>query len=137
MSYRIFSVGQATKTRSSPQFSGFTTTGRGTISILWAIGATGFFGINPFSMAGSPTDATWATEPGRVPFPAAPWSIADGPSADAAGALACAPALLGTLAPGMPKDGARPGDATLAFALKEPAGLRTGAGVRTTGSWVG
>ncbi len=44
MSYRIFSVGQAIKTLSSPQFSGFTE-GRGMISILdagWRYGLLGY-----------------------------------------------------------------------------------------------
>jgi hypothetical protein len=134
VSYRIFSVGQAIKTLSSLQFSSFTA-GRGTISILGETGATGIFGItNPFSIAGSPTEATLATEPDGVSFAVRPWSIADGARADAAGALGCGPALLGTPAPGMPKNAARPRGATLAPALEEAAGLRTGAGVRPRGS---
>ena len=109
MSYRIFTVGQAIKTLSSPQFSSFTA-GRGTISILGETGATGICGItNPFSIAGSPTEATFATEPDRVPFAVRPWSIAGGARADAAGALGRVPALLGTPAPGMPRDAARLG----------------------------
>jgi hypothetical protein len=85
-------------------------------------------------MAGSPTEATLATEPDRVPFAVRPRSIAGGARADAAGALECGPALLGTPAPGMPKDAAGPGGATLALALEEAAGLRTGAGVPPRGS---
>jgi hypothetical protein len=94
VSYRIFSVGQAIKTLSSPQFSTFTA-GRGTISILTPAGATGFLGVtNPFSIAGSRTEATLATAPGRVSFAVRPWSIANGARADAAGALGWVPALL-------------------------------------------
>jgi hypothetical protein len=73
VSYRFFSVGQAIKTLSSPQFSSFTA-GRGTISILWEIGATGIFGTtHPLSIAGSPTEATLASESKRVPFAVRPW----------------------------------------------------------------
>jgi hypothetical protein len=105
------------------------------VSILAVIGATGIFGFtNPFSIAGNPTEATLATAPDRVPFAARPWSMADGWRADAAGALGCGLALIGTPAPGMPEDGARPGDGALAIALEEAAGLPTGAGVRTRGS---
>ena len=129
MSYRIFSVGQVIKTLSSPQFSSFTA-GRGTISILGETGATGIFGINStFSIAGSPTEATLATEPDRVPFAVRPLPIADGERADAAGALGGGPALPRAPVPGMPKDAARRGGATLALAPEEAAGSRTGAGV--------
>jgi hypothetical protein len=137
VSYRIFSVGQAIKTLSSPQFSGFTG-GRGMISTLTPAGATGLCCVtNPFSIAGSRTEATAATAPDRVPFAVRPWPIAAGLRADAAGALGWVPALLGTPAPGLLKDGARPGREILALALEETAGLRTGAGVRTTDSWGG
>jgi len=78
VSYRIFSVGQAIKTFSSPQFSGFVTAGRGTISNLEETDATGIFGFtNPFSIAGSPTEATVAAAPDRVPFEVRPWLMAD------------------------------------------------------------
>ena len=137
MSYRVFSVGQAIKTLSSPQFSSFTA-GRGSISILGETGLTGVFGITtPFSIPGSLTEATLATELDRVPFAVRTWSIADGSRADAAGAFGCGPALPGTPAPGMPKDGAGPGGATLALVLEEAAALRTGAGVGTRGSFGG
>ena len=96
MSFRIFSVGQAIKTLSSPQFSS-TLTGRGTISILREVGATGIFGITtPFSMLGSPTEATLFIELVRVPFAVRLRPIVEGARADAAGALAGGPALPGT-----------------------------------------
>jgi hypothetical protein len=135
VSYRIFSVGQAIKTLSSPQFSGFSA-GRGTVSILGkAAGATGILGItNPFSIAGSLTEATLATEPDQVPVAVMRGSIADRARADALGALGCGPALLGTPARGMPEDAPTPWGTTLALALEEAAGLRTGAGVRPRGS---
>src|SRR3954466_6539571 len=57
----------------------------------------------------------------------------DGWRADPAGA----PALLGTPAAGMPKDGARAGNGTLAVALKGAAGLRTGTGGTTVCSFGG
>ena len=135
MSYRICSVGQAIKTLSSPQFSSFTG-GRGIISILGEVGATGIFGFtNPFSIPGSPTEATLSIEPDRVPFAARPWPIADVVRADAAGALGCGPALLGTPAAAM--DAAMPAGATLALVPKEAAGSRTGAGVWPRGSFGG
>ena len=123
---------------SSPQFSIFLG-GRGTISILREIGATGIFGFtNPFSTDGSPTEATFTVEPDRVPLAARPRPIADGArtadgaSPDAAGAFGGAPALPGTPAAGM--DAARPGGATWALVPKEAATLRTGAGGRPGGS---
>jgi len=108
VSYRICSVGQAIKTLSSPQFSS-TLTGRGTISILREVGATGIFGITtPFSMLGSPTEATLPIEPAQVPFAVRPWPIADRARADAAGALGCGPRCWDASARDA-KDAARPG----------------------------
>jgi hypothetical protein len=130
VSYRIFSVGQATKTLSSPQFSG-ASAGRGRISILGkSTGATRIFDIaDPFSIAGSLTGATLATEPDPVPLAVRPLSIAGRARAGAAGALGCGPALLGTPAPGILKDAPEPWGATLALALEGAPALRTGEGV--------
>lgn len=130
-SYRVFSLGQATNTLSSPQFSTFCA-GRGIVSILAVIGAMGIFGFtNPFSIGGSPTEATLATAPDRVPFAAKPLSILDGCGADVACAIGWDFERVGTSVPRVPKDGVRPGEAALAIALEEDAVSPTGAGVRT------
>jgi hypothetical protein len=62
-----------------------------------------------------------ATEPDRVPFAVRPLPIADGERADAAGALGGGPALPRAPVPGMPKDAARRGGATLTLAPEEAA----------------
>jgi hypothetical protein len=66
-----------------------------------------------------------------------PLPMADGERADAAGALGGGPALPRAPVSGLRKDAATPGDATLALALAEAAGSRTGAGVWPRGCFGG
>jgi hypothetical protein len=60
-------------------------------------------------------------EPDRVPLAVRLWPIAEGARADAAGALGGGPALPRAPVPGMPKDAARRGGATLTLAPEEAA----------------